>query len=307
MQFNGKTMSVFLQVKEKEYEDGFSDGLEQGFAEGQAAGYSAGKAETVERYCPDFAVSGAVVKCYPVQDYPICVISHIVPVQDGSGDTSPTNIRPILGVTCVNLYNENEEEETWNIRAEMGQPVYGGNYDWNTGLLTLTHKMFTVTGKENWTMAGTYGVMCTSVNGESIMGDSVQNIASPFGYCSHAPTGSDGKVSWNYIRKVSAARGLEVVGFANGNWGEDLREITVAKWKEYIKAQQDAGTPIQIAYKLDAPLTIQLEREHLTPFGLIGENTLYSDSGETTITGKSDPIALLEELTAEVVALGGEI
>ena len=57
----------------------------------------------VDRLCPAFSESGAVATCQPVEGYPLEVISHIQPVQAGSGDPSPDNIRPITGHTQVKL------------------------------------------------------------------------------------------------------------------------------------------------------------------------------------------------------------
>ena len=57
----------------------------------------------VDRLCPAFTESGAVAVCEPVKGYPLEVVSHILPVQEGSGDPSPDNIRPITGHTAVKL------------------------------------------------------------------------------------------------------------------------------------------------------------------------------------------------------------
>lgn len=51
----------------------------------------------------NFAESGAVVACDPVAGYPLEVVSHIVPKQSGSGDPSPSNIRPITGYDSIKL------------------------------------------------------------------------------------------------------------------------------------------------------------------------------------------------------------
>lgn len=58
---------------------------------------------TVDKLCPSFAESGAVATCNPVEGYPMEVVSHIVPKQSGSGDPSPSNIRPITGYDSIKL------------------------------------------------------------------------------------------------------------------------------------------------------------------------------------------------------------
>lgn len=58
----------------------------------------------VDSLAPEFEVSGAIVTCTPVTNYPLNVVSKIVPVQSGDGDPSPDNVRPIVGWERSNLW-----------------------------------------------------------------------------------------------------------------------------------------------------------------------------------------------------------
>ena len=58
----------------------------------------------VDRLAPTFETSGPAVICNPVQGYPLHVVSQIVPVQSGSGDPSPENVRPISGWDAASLW-----------------------------------------------------------------------------------------------------------------------------------------------------------------------------------------------------------
>ena len=40
---------------------------------------------------------------------------------------------------------------------------------------------------------------------------------------------------------------------------------------------------------------------------LSGTNTIYSDTGDTTVTGRADPTAVIEKLKSAIIALGGNI
>lgn len=60
-------------------------------------------ASQVDRLTTPFSITGDMVNCHPVSDYPLSVISHIAPVQAGSGDPSPSNVRPITGWTGASL------------------------------------------------------------------------------------------------------------------------------------------------------------------------------------------------------------
>ena len=57
----------------------------------------------VDTLCPPFTVSGATVQCTPVANYPLSVQASWGPRQEGSGDPSPDNIRPITGVDSVQV------------------------------------------------------------------------------------------------------------------------------------------------------------------------------------------------------------
>ena len=53
--------------------------------------------QIVKTLCPPFTVSGETVQCTPVANYPLGVKASWEPRQEGSGDPSPENIRPISG------------------------------------------------------------------------------------------------------------------------------------------------------------------------------------------------------------------
>ena len=52
-----------------------------------------------DRLASPFSETSSAVACHPVEDYPLDVVTHIEPVQEGSGEPSPDNIRPITGHT----------------------------------------------------------------------------------------------------------------------------------------------------------------------------------------------------------------
>lgn len=57
----------------------------------------------VDTVCPPFSVSGPIVQCTPVENYELGVKVDITPVQEGDGDPSPENVRPIVGWEAVNV------------------------------------------------------------------------------------------------------------------------------------------------------------------------------------------------------------
>lgn len=55
----------------------------------------------VDMLCPPLKVSGNPVQCYPVAGYPLGITASWEPTQEGTGDPSPENIRPIKGRDSV--------------------------------------------------------------------------------------------------------------------------------------------------------------------------------------------------------------
>ena len=57
----------------------------------------------VDMLCPPLEETGNPVVFYPVADYPLGVTASWEPVQEGSGDPSPDNVRPIKGRDSVTV------------------------------------------------------------------------------------------------------------------------------------------------------------------------------------------------------------
>lgn len=58
----------------------------------------------VNKLCPPFSVTGDAVQFSPVEGYPLSVQSTIVATQEGTGDPSPTNVRPIVPVNEAGIW-----------------------------------------------------------------------------------------------------------------------------------------------------------------------------------------------------------
>lgn len=58
---------------------------------------------TIKNLCAAFEESGSIITCYPVEGSPLHVVSDITAVQEGTGDPSPDNVRPIVGYSSANL------------------------------------------------------------------------------------------------------------------------------------------------------------------------------------------------------------
>lgn len=69
----------------------------------------------------------------------------------------------------------------------------------------------------------------------------------------------------------------------------------------YLAAQNDAGTPVQIAYKLAEPIPFTATGAQPLP-ALSGTNTVLTDADSVTVTGRADPIKRITDLEDAVAS-----
>lgn len=74
---------------------------------------------------------------------------------------------------------------------------------------------------------------------------------------------------------------------------------SVETFKSYLAAQAAAGTPVQIAYKLETPTPITATGAQPIP-ALAGCNTILTDADTVTITGRADPAHAITALQAQL-------
>ena len=224
---------------------------------------------TLEDY-PLQEASGSVVTIEPLTGYKLGVTSHITAVQEGTGDPSPDNVRPIVGWDSVTLtYNDQA-----NTRA-LPETVYGGTLDWRTGLLTVTHVLRTFDGSETWSNASEM--------------ESHKRYYTMTGHNTVGNEDYDAVICNRYATNERA--NIDAVGCClSGQAPTSLFNLVLPKdvyadandVKSLVQAYADTGEPLAACIKLRAPYTIQLTPQQLV--ALAGTNTIYSNSGDTTVT-----------------------
>lgn len=87
--------------------------------------------QIVNTLCPPFTVSGATVQCTPVANYPLDVQVEITPTQEGTGDPSPENVRPISGYNsvAVNVRGKNLFDVDSGFALNGDASTYGFAFD----------------------------------------------------------------------------------------------------------------------------------------------------------------------------------
>ena len=201
------------------------------------------------------------------------------------GTTAPTIYTPYRGDTLA---------------LALPSTVYGGTVDAVTGEGEHKWGLVTFDGSEAWTIGGLaadkrdwYYVspkIVDAINDGPKSGNEI---------CSHYPhydvannnTGKGCALVWSAIRV---------------RWGDIIPENTDA-WKSYLAAQAAAGTPVQVVYKLATP----------TPFAATGNgpimpipgetNTVMTDADSVTVTGRADPIRIIQQLQAAQSAAAAQL
>ena len=233
----------------------------------------------VDMLCPPLEESGNPVVCYPVAGYPLGVKASWEPVQEGSGDPSPENIRPIKGRDSVTI---TRQEDNQVIALTLPETVYGGEVDAVSGEGQETWKTLTLDGKTN-KFAGGNTYWNLPHNSAVGVGDwYIDNI-----YSSHFPSIFGGNASLDFIYTTKAAM---TKYFQNADALND-----------YLAAQYAAGTPVQLCYKLATPTPFTATGAQPIP-ALAGVNTVLTDADSATVTGRADTIKRITDLEDAVAS-----
>ena len=197
----------------------------------------------------------------------------VEPVQSGSGDPSPSNIRPISGWNQIQIWVQDEVDRTADptVTVQLGRTVYGGTLDVTTGVLTVDKLYRELSSSIPWTKSSSYsGGFYTAAYNLAVDGHNPKTFT-PF-ICSHAKSAT------------------EIAQYANGTCYMDnsvnIRimnaDTTVEQWGAYLDAQATANTPVSCCFELDSPFTYQLTPTQVTT--LLGNNNIYSNTGNTSVT-----------------------
>lgn len=262
--------------------------------------------QIVDTLCPAFEETGNPVTCYPVANYPLGVSVSWEPHQEGEGDPSPENVRPITGLDAVTVTLSGNAGTGTTATLTLPETIYGGTVDAVTGAGVATVHGVQFNGTEAWTqsmMGGNLGLsyfeyafpdsgdLLPSSAGSIILAKKSQKI-------SHFKIGNPysenvDNAGWVYNTGTStyAAARIRASRFEN-----------VEDWNAYLAAQAESGTPVTVAYKLATPAPIQATGNAPIP-ALPGVNTVYSDADSLTVTGRADPIHTIQALSDRVAAL----
>lgn len=186
---------------------------------------------------------------------PLRPVSEIRLVQEGEGTPSLENIRNISGWNSITLTHNGE-----SATQDLPETVYGGSYDWATGILALTHMMF-----------------------ELAVADMNRDNDYP------------GWINVAELDKCFGTDSDQILYAALMNFGEVVRinklqiQLPLASYNNLSQTEWKAQYPdliCQLVFPLLEPRVIQLTPQEFT--ALAGNNILSSDCGNTTVTFSAD-------------------
>jgi len=173
----------------------------------------------------------------------------------------------------------------------LPETVYGGEVDAVTGEGQETWKMLTLDGTEHWIASDNVV--------EGMRSYFVPNAVA----VTDMPIATESTEVCTHYKIMVYNAGIESALLS----GEPYAYIVTNRFdsaeglKSYLAAQNAAGTPVQIAYKLATP----------TPFtatgaqplsALAGVNTVLTDADSATVTGRADPIKRITDLEDAVAS-----
>lgn len=241
----------------------------------------------VDMLCPAIEEVGNPVQCYPVPGYPLDIVASWKPMQEGSGDQSPDNIRKIKGRDSVTV---ERKEDSLTRQLTLPSTIYGGEVNAVTGESGAAWQEIAWNGTEKWSDNGTR----PEKNEQQWALYNYFTVAPIDLMSSHFKTSSGEDQQKPFIRLSRTSIVLHVD--IDGSLG------TVDGLKSYIAAQYTAGTPVQIAYKLTEPIPFTATGGATLP-ALEGVNTILTDADSVTVKARADPNHIITELQDAIASI----
>lgn len=206
-----------------------------------------------------------------------------------AGTTAPTTYTPYIGQTNT---------------LTLPETVYGGEVDAVSSEGQETQKLVILNGTESWNSWG-INAHNPAITGFYTYDINDYDAINSKGICSHLETPNQDV--WG---GRNAGIGFATVGssryFMFSMLTSSLPDISagheVVSLKAYLAAQNDAGTPVQIAYKLAEP--VPFTATGAQPLSaLAGVNTVLTDADSANVTGRADPIKRIADLEDAVASI----
>lgn len=235
--------------------------------------------QIVDTLCPPIEETGNPVVCYPVAGYPLGVKAKWEPVQEGSGEPSPDNVRPIKGRDGVTV---ERKEDGLTRHLTFLSTIYGGEVDAVSGEGIKNWKRIVFDGTEKW------DVRAANYTSYSL----VLPIRSKTGFCTHFK-----KILYDAIRPDTGTgeTGCYLEFSLSAIFNVPFKNVT--DWENYLAAQYAAGTPVYIVYQYANEVNEPFAATGAQPIpALSGTNTLLTDADSVSVSGRADLIHIIKKI-----------
>lgn len=211
------------------------------------------------------------------------LVAEIVPVQSGSGDPSPDNVRPITGWTKAEIHVADGENphivdnvKTINWQSQAGT-VYGGRLDVTSGVLTVD-KGYSDMGSLGWDY----------YNGVFYAGLSMK--VGTLGEMSDIDCETYKPIASGYTSQMADETIMQSYEIARV-YVKDSAYTTVASFKSAVNGKH-------FTYPLATPQTYQLTPTEVK--SLLKNNNIWADTGDVTVEYVADTKLYIDKKLAEL-------
>ena len=224
------------------------------------------------------------------------LIVNLEPKQSGTGDPSPTNVRPITGYDSVNV-TVNEEVYSIIFPSSVGT-VYGGTLNTTTGELVVDRYKMTVDGSKLPSIS-------PLTNNYRV---GIMNVVQLFNAPPAKYDGNNTVAIGNWLPKRNQGYSADTTGFyfySNSSIYVFFPKSLIASQDLELAKQYFIEHPLDICYELETPQTYQLTPTEITT--LLGNNTFSSD-GSMELSYRADTtmvISEVEEVANQISTLVG--
>ena len=203
------------------------------------------------------------------------------PIQSGSGDPAPDNIRPISGWTEAKVWVKptHDTSSSPTVTIDLGGTRYGGTLNVLTGVLTVDRAYVIYNGTEDWHRVSTTTKSFFVQTNTLVKSTNYRN-----------------SVVCNRLKTVPTNGSVNSIPFTISGYSDTNNTYPGQNWI-YCKADGDtiatvgdfkawlASNNLQVVYELATPLTVQLTAQQVS--SLAGTNHIWSDAGDVTVEYKA--------------------
>ena len=177
--------------------------------------------------------------------------------------------------------------------------VYGGTLDVTTGLLTVETVGKTLDGTEGFTLSTTGNYRRFQKTFSGLDWAAFKDNSIPFSSHFERVGTSTAERLWGTFRISND----EYLIFFDNDPGSGTTMADADAFNTWLATQKTNGTPVQVCYDLDTPVTYQLTPTEVNT--LLGVNNIWADTGGVTVEYRADTTLYIRKLTgaeADMVA-----